>query len=147
MGWKWNDAVGGAIDGLMSYGPYGAIAGGVIGGWSKDFDKGITGNSRAGLVQKAYGAKGGNMGTKIMGNFSGDERDSQVLNEKGKFDVGKTVNSVADMVSSYYGMKGGGGIGGGGGGGGSITMGGGGSSDGGFDIGGLTDMFSNNGGG
>lgn len=107
MGWKWNDAVGGAVDGAMTYGPYGAIYGGLVGGWAKDFDKGLTGNSRSGLVEKTYGYKNGNIGTKLAGNFSGDERDQQFTTD-GNFDFGKSIGSAADLVSSYYGMKNGG---------------------------------------
>lgn len=111
MGWKWNDAVGGAVDGLMTYGPYGAIAGAAIGGWSKDFDKGLTGDSRSGLVSKAYGWRNGNMGTKIMGNFSGDNRDSQVLDQEGNFSASNLFGSVGNMAGSYYGGGQGGSIG------------------------------------
>ncbi len=54
MGFKWNDAVTGAIDGFKAgskFGPYGMIigtvAGGVTGGYAKDIDKGVTGNSQS----------------------------------------------------------------------------------------------------
>lgn len=70
MGWKWRDAVGGAVDGFMSYGPYGAIAGGAIGGWSKDLDKGLTGNSGSGLTQNLM-----SMGNGMYGGGSGMNGD------------------------------------------------------------------------
>jgi hypothetical protein len=75
MPWKWNDAVGGAIDGGISYGPYGAIGGFALGGFSKGLDKDLTGNSRSGTVEGLIGSRDGAMGSKIMGNFSGDSRD------------------------------------------------------------------------
>lgn len=102
MGWKWNDAVGAGVDGFMSYGPYGLLSA-IPGGWSKDFDKGLTGNSRSGLMEGIYGSRDGAIGSKIMGNFSGDNRDSMVMNDNGKFDLGKLFGSVGDMAGNYFG--------------------------------------------
>ena len=51
MGWKWKDALSGFTKGAMTSNPYMAVAGGAVGGFSQDIDKGVTGNSNSGMTQ------------------------------------------------------------------------------------------------
>lgn len=70
MGFKWNDAWRGGVNGFKAgsrFGPYGMIigtaAGAVSGGYGKDIDKGLTGNSQSGTVEGLLdmaGSTGGN---------------------------------------------------------------------------------------
>lgn len=174
MGFRWRDSVKGGINGFRAgsrFGPYGMIAGTIggaaAGGYGKDIDKKLTGNSQSGftsgLIESAgnmgstgSGGSAAGIGGNLFDRFSGGdkveegyennpavlarEKESDSGGGSGMFDIGGI-------------MGGGGGNGGGGGGfdlmsmfGGSGSSGGSGgkNSNGGLDVGTLMNLFSRN---
>lgn len=129
MGFRWNDAAHGAVNGFKAgskFGPWGMVigtaAGGVSGGYAKDIDKKLTGNSRSGTVEGAldtagsFGGGGGyGQGAEMATNMftrKQDEKDAAMYGEKPENDsynpnisFGSNLFSQDD-VSTGNGMSG-----------------------------------------
>jgi hypothetical protein len=115
MGWNWNDALGGAIDGFLTYGPYGAIAGGAAGGWSEDLNKIVTGDSNSGFVEQFYGGKTGGAGSKIFNSFDtnnggrggnqGTGANEPAWGTTNGFSWGSLFGNTGNAVGSYFGNR------------------------------------------
>jgi len=79
MGFRWKDAVSGGINGakagtkvMPGWGTLiGGVAGAAAGGYAKDWDKDLTGNSQSGTVEGALDVAGSTYGGGIKGSSFG----------------------------------------------------------------------------